>query len=185
MKNIKPFDQFINEKVAHANLDDFADRVADAYEKAPMHDKDADKYWDALNKSNHKLYKQILSKYKVEFVTEDPYQTAEEMRREAEDTGILKIYTGDSDHPYFSQEDNNIFRAVHDYYTHILTKTENFDLRGEIRAYNTHSHLVPPDALPALFTEVVGQVCYYIKKGQFAPQKVAVLPGFDYKNVGI
>jgi hypothetical protein len=58
--------------------------------------------------------------------------------------------------PYFSKEDNWIFRAVHDYYTHIITKTEDFDLRGELRAYNTHAKLVPPDALPALFTEVVG-----------------------------
>ena len=185
MKNIKPFEQFINEKIAHVNLDDFADRVADAYEAAPDYDKDALKHWDALNKSNHKLFKQIQSKYKVEFVDEDPYRTAEEMRRETEDTGVLKIYKGDSEHPYFSKEDNWIFRAVHDYYTHIITKTEDFDLRGELRAYNTHSKLVPPDALPALFTEVVGQVCYYIKKDKFPKQKVSVLPGFDFKTIGI
>lgn len=183
MRNLHDFENFINEKLAHVNMDDFADRVADAYDAAPDIQPGVEKHWDALNKSNHKLFKQIASRYKIEFVDEDPYTTAEEMRREVDDTKVLKIYKGDSDHPYFSNEDNWVFRAVHDYYTHII-HGENFDLRGELRAYNTHSKLVPPLALPALFTEVAAQACYAIKKGTFPKQKLAVLDGFDFKVVG-
>lgn len=69
-------------------------------------------------------------------------------------------------------------------YTHII-HGENFNLRGEIRAYNTHSKLAPPMALPALYTEVVGQVCWAItNKGEFPVQKMAVIPGADYREVG-
>jgi hypothetical protein len=181
---ILSYSQYVTEKIAHVNLDDFADDVAAAYKAAPEIELGVEKYWDALNQSNHKLFDHIKSKYKVEFVDEDPYVSAEEMRREADDTGILKIYKGESNHPYFSDKDNWIFRAVHDYYTHIATHTENFDLRGEVRAYNTHMKLVPPMARPALFTELIGQVCFAIKYGNFPKQKMALLPGFDYEVVG-
>lgn len=30
----------------------------------------------------------------------------------------LKIYTGDSTHPVFSEKENWLFRSVHDYFTH-------------------------------------------------------------------
>jgi hypothetical protein len=196
---ILTFNQFvINEKVGHVDIDSYARRVAKAYADAPVKQSGVisvevgDKklegtvndFWDALNKSNHKLYKHILSKYDVEFVEEDPYETAQQMRKEVQNTGILKVYKGDSKHPYFSEEDNWVFRAVHDYYTHIITHSENFDLRGELRAYNTHAKLVPTMALPALFTELVGQVSYAIVNGKFPVQKMAILSGFDFKNVG-
>lgn len=208
MKRILKFDSFINEKlIPHSSrtigsdslLDMFAKDVAAAYDDAPLkqtgsikvkvgdreYEGTVEDFWKALNESNHKLYKQIASKYKVEFVDEDPYETAEQMRKEVKESGILKIYKGDSGHPYFSPEDNWVFRTVHDYYTHI-SHGENFDLRGELRAYNTHSKLVPPKALPALFTEVVGQVCWAIThSGKFPEQKMAILDGFDYRTIGL
>jgi hypothetical protein len=76
-----------------------------------------------------------------------------------------------------------MLRAVHDYYTHIIAN-QDFGLKGELRAYNTHAKLAPPAALPALFTEVVGQVSYAIVHGDFTKQKICKLEGFDYKNVG-
>ena len=44
--------------------------------------------------------------------------------------------------------------------------------------------MMPTAALPALFTEIIGQVCYQTSKGSFPVQKVAILKGFDYKNIG-
>lgn len=192
--------QQVNERIAPgADLQSYSERVAQAYDDLPTRqsgpitvDVDGKKitgtvndFWGALNDSNHKLYKQILSKYDVEFVDEDPYKTAEEMRDTVKKTGVLKIYKGESNHPFFSNEDNWIFRTVHDYYTHII-HGENFNLRGELRAYNTHSKLAPPMALPALFTEVVGQVCYALNNnGKFPEQKMAVMTEFDYKNIGV
>lgn len=59
-----------------------------------------------------------------------------------------------------------------------------FTLRGELNAAMTHIRLAPKAVAPALFTEVAGQVCYNVICGHFPQQKVAVLPGFDYFNIG-
>lgn len=56
--------------------------------------------------------------------------------------------------------------------------------RGELNAASAHMRLAPDAAAPALFTEVVGQICYNMCTAQFPPQKVAILPGFDFKNLG-
>ena len=60
----------------------------------------------------------------------------------------------------------------------------SFDLQGEIASYNRHMKTVPPSAAGALFTEVVGQAAFFLDRGYFPPQKIAILPGFDFFNVG-
>ena len=55
----------------------------------------------------------------------------------------------------------------------------------EIRAYNIHLKTVSPAAAPALFTEIMGQVCHFYVYDDFIEQKVALLDGFDYLNPGI
>lgn len=193
------FNQFcLNEKIARVDLEAFAKNIEQIYQELPskqdgkitvnVGDKEltgtVEDFWSALNKSNKKLFKQIESRYHVEFVDENPYESAEQMRKEVNDSKILKIYKGESsNHPFFTEEENWMFRAVHDYYTHII-HGENFNLRGELRAYNTHSKLASPMALPALYTEVVGQVCVAIVTGDFPEQKMSVIPGVDYKEVG-
>ncbi len=189
----------VSERVAHGGLEGFAKRVADIYEGLPMKQEGrmtvdvggrsvsgtVDDFWRALNESNGRLFRQIASKLRVEFVDEDPYGNAQEMRAETRRSGVLRIFKGGSDHPFFSVEENWRFRAVHDYYTHIV-HGEDFTLRGELRAYNTHSKLAPPMALPALYTEVVAQVCCAIVSGgEFPVQKMAVVPGADYRTVGV
>ena len=36
-----------------------------------------------------------------------------------------------------------------------------------------------------MFTEVVGQASYFINYDEFPEQKIAILPGFDFDNVGV
>jgi hypothetical protein len=183
-KHILNYSEFIGERLELVDWDEYAKLVAEAYEAAPEFDREAAKHWKALNESNQKLYKRLMSKVTVEFVTgEDPYPDQATMKREVERTGVLKIMTDHSEHPVFSKEENVIFRAVHDYITHILTDTP-FGLKGELRAANVHMKLVPAEARPALFTEVVGQVAMFIVHNEFPAQKVAVLKGFDYTNLG-
>ena len=120
---------------------------------------------------------------KVQFVDEDPYESAEEMCADASNNGILKIWKGGTEHQIFEPELNLKSRAVHDYMTHCQRGTD-FTLKGEIASYNDHMKTVPPAAAGALFTEVVGQAAYFLNKGHFPPQKIAILPGFDFFNVG-
>jgi hypothetical protein len=106
------------------------------------------------------------------------------MRNEVMKTKVLKVMKEFSDHPFFTELENWKFRAVHDWYSHIIAK-QGFDQKGEIKAYNTHTKMFPKASLPALFTEVVGQACYATtRNGTFPEQKVAILKGFDYENLG-
>lgn len=196
----------LNEKLVLKNWDEYVTLVANAYTNAPNYDASVVKHWKSLNQSNYTLFTRLLSKVNVVFVTNDKskvgqinilgrdfkidyinpgeeYKTQSEMKQSFTDTGILKISIDYSDHPVFSVADNIVFRTVHDYIVHILGG-HNFGAKGEIAAYNRHAKLAPKDAIPALFTEVVGQVCITIKTDSFPKQKIAILKGFDYQNVG-
>ena len=157
--------------------------VTAAYARAPMFDKREAWRWALLAKHIERMYKQMLSDIRVEFVAGQPYETAEEMSRKVKKSGVMYISTDFNAHPIFTPLQNLQFRAVHDYIVHIA-KDKSFTLKGEIGSYNAHAKLVPPDALPALYTEVVGQASTYFTTGEFPKQKIAVLP-FDPIRIGI
>lgn len=203
---INESEELINEKLALVDWNEYVNLVADSYEKAQDFDSKITGAWEALNKSNHILFKRLLSKvnvifttnnqsevgtinidgrmFKVEYINpDDEYKTQSEMKKSFQDTGILKISIDYSEHPIFTVEDNIVFRTVHDYMAHILGD-HNFGAKGEIASYNRHAKMAPPAAIPALFTEVVGQACYTLKNGTFPKQKIAFLEGFDYYNLG-
>ena len=194
MRYLNNFTTF-NEKLVLVNYDEYAKLVADAYEAAPEYDeKILPSYKVLIDHAVNKLYPQILGKgIDIQFVENDPYTDRDQMADDVKSNGVLKISKLFNNHPVFTAEENLKFRAVHDYYTHIV-RNQDFGLKGELKAYNTHARLAPPAALPALFTEVVGQACYAIDRGQvddrgdfipaFGDQKVAELPGFDYREVG-
>ena len=160
--------------------------VADAYLAAPAFDEDEAWRWQVLIKHIEKLFERIQrgkQGVKVVFVAGQPYADERELQEGVDATGILYVSTEFNTHPIFTSEQNLKFRAVHDYMTHIA-RDLTFGLRGEIAAYNIHAKMAPPDALPALFTEVLGQAVVSVTKGFFPEQKIALLP-FDYYNVGI
>ena len=124
----------------------------------------------------------------MEFVDYHPYESAQELRQDISATGTMKIATIDAEHEVFDVVTNAKFRAIHDYMSHVQaigSRGTEFTLRGEIAAYNAHLKTTPSAAVPALFTEVVGQVCAYVVTGKFAEQKICLLDGFDYYNIGV
>lgn len=182
----------------------YAELVAEAYNNAPLKESRAIPHYDALNQSNYLFWKRLLSKINVVFCSEYegnkrksitingvkypiiyhlPYESQSEMKKDLETTGRLLISIDYSVHPYFSLQDNIVFRTVHDYIVHILGNKQ-FGVDGELKSYNLHAKLVPPKARPAIFTEIVGQACYVTYYGEFPTQKVVILDGFDYDNVG-
>ena len=204
-------ENILKEKLALSDYRQYLELVAQAYKEAPDFEQDAVSHWNALKKSNYTLFKRMLSKVDVVFVTEDqdkdntfftilgkkfpvkyikggqPYSTQPEMKSEVQKTGVLKINIDYSDHPIFAANgdirDNIVMRSIHDYLTHILADV-GFGGKGEIAAFNVHAKLAPRDAVPALFTEVVGQAAYATVFGGFPKQKIALLKGFDYYNLG-
>lgn len=171
------------ESIQLKSFDEYSKLVAKAYDDAPEMDPKAVPAWKALIAHIETLYKRLEGVVKVEFVDGDPYANAEEMERQVKKTKVLKIWNGGTGHPIWTKEQNLKFRAVHDYYSHIVSK-QPFGTKGEIRAYNTHIKMAPPVAVPALFTEIVGQACTAVVSGGFPVQKIAFLPGFDYRHLG-
>jgi hypothetical protein len=55
---------------------------------------------------------------------------------------------------------NDILRVVHDIVGHVLLGNSS-DPRAELLATYGHLQLYPPDLLPVLYTEQVGQICWF------------------------
>ncbi len=196
------------EKLVLSNYDEYIKLVAKSYKEAESFDKSEIYRWESLNNHSRKMFKRLTSKVKVVFGTIEeqheshikidgkeyelitigeggngPYDTYEEMLDDVKTNQTLKISIDYSTHPVFTVEDNIILRTVHDYIVHILSGVD-FTGKGEIAAFNAHAKLAPSDAIPAIFTEVVGQASYYLTYGSFPEQKIVVLDGFDFDNVG-
>jgi hypothetical protein len=163
----------------------FVPIVGRAYMARPMLEPAAVPSWRALAAWLEPMFRQVQSRVHVVFTPQDPYQgNIDAMVRDIRQ-GRLQVWMGGSEHGVFTPEQNWKFRAVHDYMTHFGGE-HSFSLRGEMAAYNRHIKTAPRAAWPALFTEVVGQVCtFFYLGGEFGPQKIAYLYGFDYENVGL
>ncbi len=162
----------------------YAPLVAKAYDARPVLESDAVPSWTAAMTFTEKMFKQIQSRVRVEFVDEDPYQSYEQMNEEVKKTGVLKVWKGESDkHPVWTPEQNWKFRAVHDHLSHIAGG-HRFTLKGELASYNRHVKTYPKAAWMCLFVEIVGQTSSVTVNGTFPVQKVTKLHGFDLVNVG-
>jgi hypothetical protein len=188
---LETWHHFLNEKLVlkpgPSGWDLYASLVAKAYLDAPDYETRAAPHYESLKPFVEKMFNQIQSRVDVEFVEYHPYETADDLRRDVKQTGTMKIATIDAEHAVFDPITNSKFRAIHDYMSHIQaigSRGTEFTLRGELAAYNAHLKTIPQKAIPALFTEVVGQVCAYHELGKFAEQKICLLEGFDYVNIG-
>ncbi len=173
--------------------DKYAQLVAEAYEAAPEKDPRAAEAFERLGHHVIKNIKKVQSAYDVEFVDGQPYDSAEEMAQKMRETGVMQISKDFNQSEVFGEMENLYFRAVHDYYGHLAargfesdeSKITHFNLKGELRAYNGHLKMLGnSDMAKAVFTEVIGQACYFMYHGHFPDQKVAFLDDFDHINVG-
>lgn len=114
---------------------------------------------------------------KIEFVDEDPYIDFHAMVADYRETKRLKVLrtavTGS--HPFFTDEQNDKFRAVHDAFGHLATG-RGFDRHGEEAAYQAHRTMFSPEAQKAAATELRAQNQFLIFTGEFGPQKMMFLP---------
>lgn len=179
----KETERYLAEKMALKSYGDFCELVADKYDELPDYDPEAVASYKALIQHVEKMYQRMLSKVDVKFVEGQPYNSQKEMAEDVKETGVLKISTDFNEHDVFSPEQNLKFRAVHDYIVHILANVD-FSDKGEVAAFNAHAKLLPSKAIPAAFTEIVGQACYANARGSFPKQKIAIMKDFDYRNLG-
>jgi len=183
----------INEKMmlkpGENGWDLYSKLVAEAYLAAPKFEQRAVPHFEAMIPFVNKMFKRIEAKIDVQFVDYHAYSNVEELRDDVFNNGVMKIATVDAEHDVFDPQTNAKFRAVHDYMSHIQaigSRGTDFTLKGEIQSYNTHIKTMPPEAWPALFTEIIGQAStFFYQGGEFAEQKICLLDGFDYENIGV
>ena len=153
-------------------------RIAEHYDKQPIVDEKAKKAYDELASEIDKQF-EILKKtgLNIEFVDYDPYEGFDSMRNDVVQNNRLKIMktsvTGS--HPYWDDDANDKFRAVHDAFGHLATG-RGFDRHGEEAAYQAHKSMMPQSVHGVLAMETRGQNAYVIDRGDFPPQKVGILP---------
>lgn len=170
-------------KLVLTSYDPFVPIVAKAYLARPVFEPAYAFSWRALTRHIDVMFKRLQSKIEVIFTDRDPYPDYAAMIADIK-RGRMLVYTGSSEHPVFSPEENWRFRAVHDYIAHAGGE-HTFSLRGEMAAYNRHVKLAPPDARLALFVEIVAQTSCFFYTGAFCEQKVCGMFGFDFVNVGV
>jgi hypothetical protein len=154
-----------------------------------------------LVEESRKQYDYMINQLgiKIEYVTEDPYNIVKNgesvpssklMMEDVINNKTLKVRDSTIDfvdypHPILSIEDNNIFRAVHDFFGHAASG-RGFLADGEEAAWVSHSSMFTPEARRAMSTETRGQnswrnapgLGYNEKTGEYsyAPQKAALFP---------
>jgi hypothetical protein len=163
-----------------------AKRIAQEYQEAPSFDPKAVPHYKAMAEETKRQF-DYMTRPKtrgglgvdVQVTDHDPYGRAAHMMEDA-GQGRFKVFSSAATggHPYFSDEENNMFRAVHDFFGHAATG-RGFDPHGEEAAFRSHHAMFSPVARPAMATETRGQnslLNYGDRKGEFPEQKVAVLP---------
>jgi GNAT superfamily N-acetyltransferase len=156
-----------------------AERIAAAYDELPTVEEEAFPAYTALATEVEAQFDYMTKTMgiKVEFVADDPYKTSREMFADVS-KGVLKVLSTAStgSHPFLSDEQNDKFRAVHDFFGHAATG-RGFGQDGEESAWVHHSQMFTETARGALTTETRGQNSWYNSRGKvFAEQKVALLP---------
>lgn len=119
----------------------------------------------------------------VEVTDEDPYQEEgaygiiRRAKHDVETNNRLKVLStrATGGHAVFSDDQNDMFRAVHDLYGH-LGSGRGVDIHGEDAAYQKHASMFSPLARQALATETRGQNATLHATGNFAEQKIGILP---------
>ena len=157
-----------------------AARIADAYDALPKVDPKAYPAYQQFAREIEDQYEYLTKELgvKVKFVNKDPYKNSAEMMADVEKNNTLKVFKTSSteSHPFLSNEQNDKFRAIHDYFGHGSTG-RGFAQDGEEAAWIAHSRMFSRPARAAMTTETRGQNSWYNTRGKkFAEQKVALLP---------
>ncbi|MFE9206810.1 hypothetical protein [Micromonospora sp. NPDC007230] len=161
--------------------------IADAYMAAPTSDERAYTAYAAFCRETVRQYHFLVGRVEfgglgvtVRIVDEDPYLDVESMVEDVRGRR-LKVWasaaTGNP-HPYLSDGENDMFRAVHDAFGHAASG-RGFDRHGEEAAWLKHSAMYSSLARRALATETRGQNCaqiFHYGGGRFAEQKAVLLP---------
>ncbi|MFD0782621.1 hypothetical protein ACFQZ8_01590 [Micromonospora azadirachtae] len=161
--------------------------IAGAYMAAPVRDPRAYTAYAAFCRETVQQYHILVGRVEfgglgvaVRIVDEDPYADVESMVDDLRQRR-LKVWASAASgnpHPYLSDGENDMFRAIHDAFGHGASG-RGFDRHGEEAAWLKHSSMYSAMARRAMTTETRGQNCaqvFHFGDGCFPEQKAALLP---------
>jgi len=93
-----------------------------------------------------------------------------EMLQRWEASGVLFISIESISHPFLTDAENALFRAVHDWH-HIFVDADS-TLNGEMLAFEHACRTAPPEIHWMLRSEILLQAAACIATGDFQPQKL-------------
>ena len=157
-----------------------AKKIAAAYDSAQQDTPEAKAAYAQLSKEVDQQYDYLTKKMgiKVDVSAEDPYPNVTAMQHDLTANKHITVLStkATGHHPYFTDQQNEHFRAVHDAFGHAATG-RGFDRHGEEAAWLSHSLMFSPLARKAMTTETRGQNSVLTTEGHgFPEQKIAVLP---------
>ncbi|MBS1771178.1 MAG: hypothetical protein JSS77_16125 [Acidobacteria bacterium] len=109
-----------------------------------------------------------------------PYHCHLDLAEDIKD-GTMRVYAGCLNHPEFTDEENWMFRAVHDYFGHAMPGHPFDTFQGEVDAFRAHAATFPATigarlALQAMAQEVVGQAGAFYMTGKYPVQHAGLFP---------
>lgn len=141
--------------------------------------------FEEISKVNRELFARIP--FPVIFVDEDPYKSAKDMRERVMKEQVIYIFTVFGGHPYLDQESNNMGRAVHDVWAHLVCGCP-FTFEGEYNAYLEQRKYYPEWTWRVLFAEIPAQTCAFYYQGIVGDKTSELYTGvgnFDYTQRAI
>lgn len=173
-------------------------QIGQAYMDMPEHDERALPAYRAMREEVGRQFDHLTKPrskggmgVNVEVTKEDPYGGAvgndyshwdankviPELRHDVVHNNRIKTYSTATTggHPFFTNDQNDMFRAVHDMFGH-LGSGRGIDMHGEDAAYQAHAAMFSPAARPALATETRGQNAALHLTGEFQDQKLGLIP---------
>lgn len=167
--------------------------VGNAYDALPDFDKKAVPAFHAMRDETERQFDHMTKPRSkggmgidVEVTKGDPYgigggdniwKAIGQVRDDVNNNSRIKVMSTATTggHPILTNDQNDMFRAVHDVFGH-LGSGRGVDKHGEEAAYQKHSRMFSPLARQAMATETRGQNSALHVNGDFQDQKVALLP---------
>jgi hypothetical protein len=154
-------------------------------------DPDSAASYAAFVRETDRQFAQMTRTVRVEFVSDDPYHGSGELFADLDARGSMRVYAtppAGPFHPVMTADENNRFRAVHDYYAHYVGRSgrdrNQFGPRGELAAWRAHLRMYSPLALPALSAETVAQNAW-VNYGPHSDLPPAVRPYSPQKGTAL
>jgi len=162
--------------------------IAKAYMRAPLLDESALGAYAAFRRETIVQFELLTSPSSkgglgidVQVTPYDPYLNATTLAADIRQGGRLKVYSSRASgnpHPLLTDDENDMFRAVHDAFGHAATG-RGFDQHGEEAAWLRHCFMYSRAARNAVTTETRGQsnaLFFHYGGKRFPDQKAVLLP---------